>query len=172
MFLITVLVRVSILTQNIMTKKQVGKERVYSSYTSTLLFITKGGQDRNSSRAGSRSWCRGHRGVLLTDLLSLLSYRTQDHQLRDGTTHNEPSHPWSLIEKMPCSWFSWRHFVKGGSFLCDNSSLCQVDTQNQPVQLPSRTLWPYPNAEDNTYLSYKNMEKPNWYSLGNSILSG
>jgi hypothetical protein len=32
------------------------------------------------------------------------------------------------------SWISWRHFLKGGSSLCDNSSLCQVDTQNQPVQ--------------------------------------
>jgi hypothetical protein len=31
------------------------------------------------------------------------------------------------------SWISWRHFLKGGSFLYDNSSLCQVDTQNQPV---------------------------------------
>ena len=40
-----VLVRVSIPAQNIMTKKQVGKERVYSAYTSTLLFITKGSQD-------------------------------------------------------------------------------------------------------------------------------
>jgi hypothetical protein len=28
-----------------MTKKQVGEERVYSAYTSTLLLITKGGQD-------------------------------------------------------------------------------------------------------------------------------
>jgi hypothetical protein len=28
-----------------MTKKQVGEERVYSSYTSKLLFITKAGQD-------------------------------------------------------------------------------------------------------------------------------
>jgi hypothetical protein len=28
-----------------MTKKQVGEERVYSAYTSTLLFITKGSQD-------------------------------------------------------------------------------------------------------------------------------
>jgi hypothetical protein len=36
-----------------MTKKQVGKERVYSAYTSTLLFITKGSQDRNSHRAGT-----------------------------------------------------------------------------------------------------------------------
>ena len=30
-----------------MTKKQVGEERVYSAYTSTLLFITKGSLDRN-----------------------------------------------------------------------------------------------------------------------------
>jgi hypothetical protein len=40
---------------NIMTKKQVGEERVYSDYTSILLFITKGSQDWNSSRSGSRS---------------------------------------------------------------------------------------------------------------------
>jgi hypothetical protein len=40
---------------NIMTKKQAGEERVYSAYTSILLFITKGSQDWNSSRSGSRS---------------------------------------------------------------------------------------------------------------------
>jgi hypothetical protein len=40
---------------NIMTKKQVGEERVYSAYSSILLFITKGSQDWNSSRSGSRS---------------------------------------------------------------------------------------------------------------------
>ena len=40
---------------NIMTKKQVGEERVYSAYISILLFITKGSQDWNSSRSGSRS---------------------------------------------------------------------------------------------------------------------
>jgi hypothetical protein len=38
-----------------MTKKQVGEERVYSAYTSILLFITKGIQVWNSSRARSRS---------------------------------------------------------------------------------------------------------------------
>jgi hypothetical protein len=70
-------------------------------------------------------------------LLTLLSYRTQDYHPKDGTTHNGPSHTWSLIEKMPHSWISWRHFLKGGSFLCDNSSLCQVDTQNEPVQCSS-----------------------------------
>jgi hypothetical protein len=40
---------------NIMTKKQIGEEMVYSAYISTLLFITKGNQDWNSSRSGSRS---------------------------------------------------------------------------------------------------------------------
>jgi hypothetical protein len=56
---------------NIKTKKQVGEERIYSAYTSTLLFITKGSQDLNSSRSGSRSWCRGYEGMLLTGLLPL-----------------------------------------------------------------------------------------------------
>jgi hypothetical protein len=54
-----------------MTKKQVGEETVYSAYTSTLLFITKGSQDWNSSRSGSRSSCKGHGGMFLTGLLPL-----------------------------------------------------------------------------------------------------
>ena len=37
--------------------------------------------------------------------------------------------PWSLIEKMPYSWISWRHFPNWSSFLCDNSS-CVKLTQN------------------------------------------
>jgi hypothetical protein len=53
---------------NIMTKKQAGEERVYLAYTSMLLFITKGSQDWNSSRSGSRSSCRGHGGMILTSL--------------------------------------------------------------------------------------------------------
>jgi hypothetical protein len=40
---------------NIMTKKQIGEERVYPAYTSILLFITKESQDWNSSRSESRS---------------------------------------------------------------------------------------------------------------------
>jgi hypothetical protein len=39
------------------------------------------------------------------------------------------------LKKMPYSWTSWRHFLKADSLLCDNSSLCQVDTQNQSVHL-------------------------------------
>jgi hypothetical protein len=38
-----------------MTKKQVREERAYSAYISILLFITKGSQDWNWSRSGSRS---------------------------------------------------------------------------------------------------------------------
>jgi hypothetical protein len=36
---------------------------------------------------------------------------------------------------MPHSWIVWRHFLKGRLLSLCNSSLCQVDTQNQPVQL-------------------------------------
>jgi hypothetical protein len=44
---------------NIMTKKQVGEERVYSAYTSILLFITKevrtGTQEGQKSRADAEA---------------------------------------------------------------------------------------------------------------------
>jgi hypothetical protein len=50
-----VLVRVSIPGQNIMTKKQIGEQRVYSAYTSILLFITKEVRTRTqaSQKAGA-----------------------------------------------------------------------------------------------------------------------
>jgi hypothetical protein len=38
---------------NIMTKKQVGEERVYSAYISILLLITKRSQDWNSADQGA-----------------------------------------------------------------------------------------------------------------------
>jgi hypothetical protein len=72
-----------------MTKKQVGEERVYSAYTSILLFITrKSGLELKQVREQElmqKPW----RDVL-TGLLSLLSYRTQDYQPRDGPTHKGP----------------------------------------------------------------------------------
>jgi hypothetical protein len=81
-----------------MTKKQVGEERVYSVYISTLLFITKGSHDRNSYREKSwrqdmmqRPWRDAAYWLASPGLLSLLSYRTQDHQPRDGTSHSGPS---------------------------------------------------------------------------------
>jgi hypothetical protein len=56
---------------NIMTKKQLGWKGFIQLTLSTLLLITKGCQDWNSSRSGSRSWCRGHGGMLLRGLLPL-----------------------------------------------------------------------------------------------------
>jgi hypothetical protein len=97
---ITVLVRVCIPAQNIMTKKQVGEERVYSACISTLLFITKRSQVRSTHRAGTwrqeqmqRPWRGAAYRIASPGLLSLFSYRTQDHQPTDGTTHDGPSHP-------------------------------------------------------------------------------
>jgi hypothetical protein len=95
-YTLSVLVRVCIPAQNIMTKKQVGEERVYSAYTSKLLFITKENQDWNSYRAVGtwrqelihRTWRGAIYWLASPGLLSLLFYRTQDHPPRDGTIHN------------------------------------------------------------------------------------
>ena len=46
-----------------------------------------------------------------------------------------PSPHWLLIEKIPPSWISWRHFLNWGSFFSDDSNLCQVDTK------PASTVW-------------------------------
>jgi hypothetical protein len=92
---------------NIMTKKQVGEERVYLAYTSILLFITKGSQDWNSSRSGSRSWCGGHGGIFFTGLphlacsaCSLIEPKTTSPEMVPPT---KGLSPWSLIEKIPYS---------------------------------------------------------------------
>jgi hypothetical protein len=78
-----------------MTKKQVGEERVYSAYTSMLLFITK--EVRTGTQAGQEAGADAEamEGDVLywlasPGLLSLLSYRTQDYQPRDGPTHKGP----------------------------------------------------------------------------------
>jgi hypothetical protein len=52
-----------------MTKKQVGEERVYSAYTSILLFITK--EVRTGTQAGQEAGAdadRGHGGMFFTGL--------------------------------------------------------------------------------------------------------
>jgi hypothetical protein len=71
-------------------------------------------------------------------LLSLLSYRTKTTSPEMAPPTRGLS-PWSLIEKMPYSWISWRHFLNWSSFLCDNSS-CVKLTQNYPVQVSSRVF--------------------------------
>jgi hypothetical protein len=73
-----------------MTKKQVGEERVYSAYTSVLLFITK--EVRTGTQAGQEAGAdtEAMRDVTYwfasPGLLTLLSY----YQPRDGPTHKGP----------------------------------------------------------------------------------
>jgi hypothetical protein len=78
-----------------MTKKQVGEERVYSAYTPTLLFITEGKSGLELKQVRKQELMqKPWRDVLYwlasPGLLSLLSYRTQDCQPRDGTNHTGP----------------------------------------------------------------------------------
>jgi hypothetical protein len=118
---------------NIMTKKQVGEERVYSAYTSILLFITK--EVRTGTQAGEEAEADAE-ATEGCSLLTCLPWLAQPALLQNPRLPAQRwSHPqgdlhtWLLIERMPYSWISWRHFPNWRSFLCDNSSLCQVDTK-------------------------------------------
>ena len=78
-----------------MTKKQVGEERVYSAYNSILLFLSprKSGLKLKQVRKQElmQRPCRDVTYWLASPgLLSLLSYRIQDYQARDGPTHKGP----------------------------------------------------------------------------------
>ena len=102
---------------------------------------------RTGTQARGKSWSKSHRWVLLTDLLCLAysaCFLIESRTTSPGITSHTMGRAlpaWSLIEKMPDSWISWRHFLKGVSFLYDNSSLCQVDRQNQPLQCSWSNLW-------------------------------
>jgi hypothetical protein len=78
-----------------MTKRLLGKERVYLAHTSTLPFMIKGSQNRNSNRERpgrkglmQRQWRGASYWLTPHGLLILLAYRMQDHQPKDGTTHH------------------------------------------------------------------------------------
>jgi hypothetical protein len=120
--------------QNIMTKKQAGEEWVYSAYTSTMLFITKGSRDWNSHRA--RTWEAGAD----VEALEGAAYWIACFLIEPRTTTPGMAPP---TMGPPTLDHQLRKYLTAGShggissrrlLLCDNSSLCQVDTQNQPVQ--------------------------------------
>jgi hypothetical protein len=59
-------------------------------------FITEGSQSRNSSKTGTwrqklmqRPWRDAAYWLAPHGFLNLLSYNTQEYQLKDGITHNE-----------------------------------------------------------------------------------
>jgi hypothetical protein len=78
-----------------MTKKQVGEERVYSAYTFHIAFDHQrksglGLKQVRKQELMQRPWRDVLYWLACSGLLSLLSYRTQDCQPRDGTTHKGP----------------------------------------------------------------------------------
>ena len=76
---------------NIKTKKQVGEERIYSAYTSTLLFITK--EVRTGTQAGQEAGADAEvmEGCSLLACFPWLAQPAllwnQDYQPRHDTTH-------------------------------------------------------------------------------------
>jgi hypothetical protein len=78
-----------------MTKKQLGEERVYSSYTSTLLFITKkvrtGAKASQEAGADAEALEECFLLACLSQLAQPALLWNQDYQPRNGTTHKETS---------------------------------------------------------------------------------
>lgn len=79
--------------------------------------------------------------ALSQGLLSLLSYREQDHQPWGGSAHNQLGPPSSITRKMPYklkySLILCRHFLNQ-SFLLDEHSLGQVDIKVASTCFSSR----------------------------------
>jgi hypothetical protein len=80
---------------NIMTKKQIGEGRVYSRLTIPYCCLSprKSGLELKQVRKQElmqKPWRDVPYWLASPGLLSLLSYRTQDYQPRDGPTHKGP----------------------------------------------------------------------------------
>ena len=83
-----VLVRVSIPAQNIITKKQI-RERGWV-YSACISYIAVHHQRKSGLELKQVREQRPTYWPASSALLSLLLYRTQEYQPRDGTTHNGP----------------------------------------------------------------------------------
>jgi hypothetical protein len=125
-----------------MTKKQLGRKgfiRLTLPYC--CLSSRKSGLELKKVR--KQELMQSHGGMLFTGLLPLacsacsLTERRWRWRLTAQRWYLPQGDlpPWSLIEKMPYSWISWRHFPNWSSFFCDNSSLCQVDTKLASTQV-------------------------------------
>ena len=94
----------------------------------------KSGQKRN--RAGTwrkelmqRPWRDVAYWIAPHGLLSLLSYRIQDHQPRNGTTYNGLGPPLLITNREDTIQLDYIvAFPQPRLLLSDDSSLCQVDT--------------------------------------------
>jgi hypothetical protein len=85
-------------------QKQGGEERIYVAYIATSQFIIKRNQGKNSLRAQTwrqelmpRLWRGAAYWLTPHGLLSPLSYKTQNKQLRDSSTHNRLGPPTAIM---------------------------------------------------------------------------
>jgi hypothetical protein len=95
-----------------MTKKQVGEERVYSAYTSTLLFITKEVRTGTHAGQGAGADAEAMKGCSLLAWFflacSACSLREpKDYQPRDGPTHKGPN----MVNQLPLSAFVTKKLI-------------------------------------------------------------
>jgi len=99
---------------NIMTKKQVEEESVYSAYTVLFHHPRKSGLELKQVRKQEpiqRPWRDVSYWLTSPGLLSLLFIEPETTS--PGTappTIDWVLPPWPLVEKMPYIWVSWRHF--------------------------------------------------------------
>lgn len=70
-----------------MTKRNLEMKVVIYKLNHSQLREAKAGT-YTGQEPGDKSYCSGHGRVLLTGLLSLVSYRIQDHQIKDVPVNN------------------------------------------------------------------------------------
>jgi hypothetical protein len=70
-----------------------------------------------------RPWKNGGFLVCFPRLAQMLSYRTQDHQLRNSTAHNDLCPLPSVIKKVLLNQILWKHFLSSGSLSSDTIAL-------------------------------------------------
>jgi hypothetical protein len=99
-----------------MTKSK-SRGRVYSAYTSTLWLPKEVRIRTHPKQVMQRPWRDAASQLASYVLISLLSYRTQDHHPRDGTINDWLGSPLSITNlKMPYNWVVCRHFNQAPSF--------------------------------------------------------
>jgi hypothetical protein len=113
---------------NIITKKQLGRkwfiQLTFPHCCSSLKEVRTGTQA--GQKAGADAEAMEGCSLLACSACSLIEPRLSAQRW----SHPQGAFPsWSLIEKMPYSWISWRHFLNWSSFLSDNSS-CVKLTRN------------------------------------------
>lgn len=132
-----ILVKLSLAVKKHRDQKQLREERVYSILYFQVM-LHHGGKSAQKPKAGTWTWEQKQRQQKLPaywyafqGLLSLISYTPHDNLPRGGSSQGGLGLCASIIKMMlyrlihRTIW--WRHFLSGGSFFSDDTSLCQAD---------------------------------------------